>query len=157
MKRSTLEELSNKSLVHICTKIEEKINVHEFDEEFDDVCTEILKFYGIKSDYIDLDYIFNIIKINSGKSLNVNDLIKPILYNYTFDYDVSETQHVSKTYRHQRHSYMISTTDFQDSIRLRENNGDIDYYDGREVNYDVYDSEITDLGIDRRSINREEV
>jgi hypothetical protein len=52
---------------------------------------------------------------------------------------------------------MISTTDFQDSIRLRENNGELDFYDGREVNYDVYDSEITDLGIDRRSINREEV
>jgi hypothetical protein len=35
-----------------------------------------------------------------------------------------------------------------------DNNGDLDYYNGREVDVDYYDGETTDIKLDKNSIEK---
>lgn len=153
MKKSKLEEYSDKVLYKICEQVLKNWDeTDSFNSEFTEACDEILKFYGIQADYIDYDFLYNIIILNKFGENKIENFKRPKVREFTYDWNVDERQYVSKSYRHEIETYMVNEKEIFDVIRVMTDEGHIDYYDGREVNYDVYDSDITDLTLDKSSL-----
>lgn len=155
MKKSKLEEYSDKVLYKICEQVLKNWDeTDSFNSEFTEVCDEILKFYGVEADYIDYDFLYNLIVLNKFGENKIDNFKRPKVQEYSFEYDAHETQYVRKSFRHEIETYMVDEKEIFDIVSLMEDNGYIDYYDGREVDYDIYDSDINDLILDKSSLQK---
>lgn len=156
MEKSQLEEISDRVLYHLCHLIETKLNgdVASFDDKFFSICDSVSKLFGYRLDYIDYDYILNLLDINDFSEKTPKQIKKPEASLYGFDYDEFETQWVRRTYYNTITSYSGDKNQIFDLISVMNSEGNLDYYDGNQTNTDIYDSEVTDVKLDRTSLNK---
>lgn len=128
-------------------------NSPEFDDNFYSKCESVCKLFGFsRLDYIDIDFIFNLFKLNDFSEKTPNNVEKPKINNFSFEYDEFSNQYVRNTYRHSISSYNIDDDNIIDLIKLMENDGNFDYYDGNNIDSEIIDSEVTDIKLDKNSI-----
>jgi hypothetical protein len=102
---------------------------------------------GKKSlDYIDIDFIFNLYVLNVDK-ITTNkafaDLTIPEPKEYSYDVSENRVQYVETVYRNTITSY--SKHSVSPIIQLLQDDGNFDYYDGKEVSDIITDSEIQEV------------
>jgi|694.fasta_scaffold16165_18 hypothetical protein len=158
MEKSKLENLSNNTLYKLCYMVMSELDDYRSlsfdDSDFIDTCDGVLKLFSIQPEYIDYDFILNILKTNDFKDSTPQPLKKPKVSHYKFDYDEHRKEYVRRTYEHKIYSYSNGKNDFIELLNLMDNNGDLDYYNGREVDVDYYDGETTDIKLDKNSIEK---
>jgi hypothetical protein len=155
---SELERLPDKILFQIIKQIAENCESDrvplesEINGEIITLIDRTLKIFGVVDDpkYIDDDYLWVTLKMNMNKLSDdrlVGNLERPEIKEYEFDIDVSETFYQSTTWVHQIESYGSPYS----LAKAMEYNGDLDYWEGREGNSDIHDSEINEIRIDKQS------
>ena len=156
MEKSQLEEINDRVLYHLCHLIQTKLDgeVAYFNDKFMSMCDTISKFFGYKLDYIDYDYILNLLDMNDFSEKTPKQIKKPKAYLYGFDYDEFETQYVRRTYYNTITSYSGDKNQIFDLISVMNSEGNLEYYDGTETSSDIYDSEVTDVKLDCTSLNK---
>ena len=161
MEGSKLEELSDRILSQFFIqlikiydgKIENSKHYPLVEEDsFINSCDTVSNMFGVAPcDYIDLDYIITIIETNP----NINEGVinkRPKIGYYSFDIDIHESVSQRVTYQHRSESYSPIT--LLQIARKMESEGDINVFDGEQVDTDVYDSETTDVKYDKDSITK---
>lgn len=159
---SKLERLPDKILFSIIKSVFERcesdgISIKRYDDENQRVIESILRIYGVVEEtinYMDNDFVFSTLKLNLDKISNKKlegSLNRPEIKNYTFDIDVHETVYQRTTWRHKISSY---SNDPYDIVKEIDNDGNLDYWDGRELDRDIYDSEINKITIDAGSFEQ---
>lgn len=156
------EGLSDKLLFKIITKVyhhllDDSIEIFsssKFNEEMIDSIGGAIKPFGFnRTEYVEDEYIFEVIRLNlpyiKTGSLN-GKLERPQLAEYEFDTDVTETVYQSQTWRNTVSSY----SDPYYLIRVMYENGDFDYYDGREVDTEIFDSTTESIQINKNSFRQ---
>jgi hypothetical protein len=157
---SELERLPDKILFQIIKQIAENCESDrvplesEINGEIIMLIDRTLKYFGVVDDpkYIDDDYLWVTLKMNMNKLSDdrlVGNLDRPEIKEYEFDIDVSETFYQSTTWVHQIESYGSPYS----LAKAMEYNGDLDYWEGREGNSDIQDSEINEIRIDKQSFD----
>jgi hypothetical protein len=153
------ESLSDKLLFKIATKVYNHLSDEGvviaprtvFDNEITENITDATKPLGFGStDYLEDEFLFEIIKLNlqdiSNGSLS-GQLVRPELKEYEFDTEVSETVYQTQTWRNTITSYGEPYF----LIKVMDYNGDFEYYNGRDINTEIHDSETTEINVQRRS------
>lgn len=161
MKGSKLEALSDRILSQFFIQLrkiygEELSNSPHYplieEDSFIDSCETVSNMFGVAPcDYIDLDYIITIIDTNP----NINEGVinkRPKIGYYSFDIDIHESVSQRVTYQHRSESYSPNT--LLQIAKKMEYDGDINVFDGEQVDTDVYDSETTDVKYDKDSITK---
>jgi hypothetical protein len=157
---SELERFPDKILFQIIKQIAENCESDgvplesEINGEIITLIDRTLKIFGVVDDpeYIDDEYLWVILKMNMNKLSDdrlVGNLERPEIKEYEFDIDVSETFYQSTTWVHQIESYGSPYS----LAKAMEYNGDLDYWEGREGNSDIQDSEINEIRIDKQSFD----
>ena len=157
---SELERFPDKILFQIIKQIAENCESDgvplesEINGEIITLIDRTLKIFGVVDDpeYIDDEYLWVILKMNMNKLSDdrlVGNLDRPEIKEYEFDIDVSETFYQSTTWVHQIESYGSPYS----LAKAMEYNGDLDYWEGREGNSDIQDSEINEIRIDKQSFD----
>lgn len=160
MEKSELENLSDRVIYRMCHMIVNELgdDYHRFlsfdDGDLIDSCDSVGKLFGHTMDIIDYDFILNLIKNNDFTDSTPKPLKKPKIQKYSFDFDEHRTEYVRRTYQHELDSYSNIKSDFIDLINLMQNEGGLEYYDGREVDVDYYDSETSSVNLDKNSIEK---
>ena len=155
---SSLESVPDRILFQIIRQIAEncKSDRIPLESEFnDEVITLIditLKIFGVvdNPEYIDDEFLWTVLKMNINKLSEdklVGSLERPEIKEYEFDIDVSETVYQSTSWTHRIESYGNPYS----LAKTMEYNGDLEYWEGRETNRDIHDSETNDIKIDKRS------
>lgn len=132
----------------------EGISFGRISSEVSDVIRDSLKIFGVidKIDYTDEDYVWAVVNLNKDKLSEdklIGNLIKPELKTYEFNIEVNETVYQTQTWRDTVESY----GDPYSLVRIMEENADWDYFNGREIYTDIYDSETNEISINRKSFN----
>ena len=157
---SELERFPDKILFQIIKQIAENCESDrvplesEINDEIITLIDRTLKIFGVVDDpkYIDDEYLWVILKMNMNKLSDdrlVGNLERPEIKEYEFDIDVSETVYQTQTWRDTVESY----GDPYSLVRIMEENADWDYFNGREIDTDIHDSETNDIRINRKSFN----
>ena len=157
--KNQFEGLSDRLLFKIATKIYENLSnkgfvinqSSKFDDEVIPVIEDSIKFLGFNStEYIEDEFLYEVVRLNlqdiTYGSLG-GQLVRPELTEYEFDTDVTETVYQRQTWRNTISSYGNP----YDLIKAIDYNGDFDYYDGREIDTDIFDSTTDEIRIDRSS------
>jgi len=155
---SSLESVPDRILFQIIKQLKkncvsENISLNaEFDTEIISVIDQTIKIFGVVDNpqYIDDDYLWSVLKMNMNKLSDdklEGNLERPKIKEYEFDIDVSETVYQSTTWTHRIESYGSPYS----LVKAMEYNGDLDYWEGREGDRDVHDSETNEIRIDKRS------
>jgi hypothetical protein len=155
---SELERFPDKILFQIIKQIAENCESDrvplesEINDEIITLIDRTLKIFGVVDDpkYIDDEYLWVILKMNMNKLSDdrlVGNLERPEIKEYEFDIDVSETFYQLTTWTHRIESYGSPYS----LAKAMEYNGDLDYWQGREGNSDIQDSEINQIRIDKKS------
>jgi hypothetical protein len=156
---SELEKISDRIMFQIIKEVarnceSEGISFGRISSEVSDVIRDSLKIFGVidRIDYTDEDYVWAVVNLNKDK-LNedklIGNLIKPELKKYEFNIEVNETVYQTQTWRDTVESY----GDPYSLVRIMEENADWDYFNGREIYTDIYDSETNEININRKSFN----
>jgi len=153
------ESLSDRLLFKIATKIYEHLSNKgivinqstKFDDEVIPIIDDSIKPLGFNStDYIEDEFLYEIVRLNlqdiTYGSLS-GQLVRPELIKYEFDTDVTETVYQKQIWRNTISSYGNP----YDLIKAIDNNGDFEYYDGRVIDTDIFDSSTDEIRIDRSS------
>jgi N-acetylneuraminic acid mutarotase len=156
---SELEKIPDRAMFQILKQVarnceSEGISFGGINSEVSDVIKDTLKIFGVvdKIRYIDEDYIWTLVNLNKDKLSDdkiTGSLIRPELKKYEFNSEVSETIYQTQTWRDTVESY----GDPYSLVRVMEENSDWDYYNGREIFTDIYDSETNEIRINRKSFN----
>ena len=156
MEKSSLEELNDKTLYHLCHLVSSKLDGDSpnFDDTFFTICDDVGKLFGFTLDYIDYDFILNLMELNDFTDKTPKNIKKPKVSLYGFDYDEFQTQWVRHTYYNTISSYSETKNNIFELINKMNSDGNFEYYDGSNTDSDVYDSEITDIKLDRTSLNK---
>lgn len=155
MENSKLENAPNKLIYAICKKILSKVE-DDWDQVFDsslftddiyDQYKRVLKVVGF-SETIDVDFIYNVIKLNIIELENSDTeikLIRPSFSKYDQIVEVNETVYQITTYSIPIESYSDSPNSVSERFQYEEEQGWVSIWDGKEV--DVYrnDSETNDI------------
>ena len=109
-------------------------------------------------DYIDFNYIvatynLNVPSVWESERLT-GELNRPQVKLYSFQFYERRTELVETTYKLYQESYSEKLV--EDIIRIRENDGNLEYWDGKEVDRDYLDGETTDAGFVDDSIEEVE-
>jgi hypothetical protein len=155
---SELERFPDKILFQIIKQIAENCESDgvplesEINGEIITLIDRTLKIFGVVDDpkYIDDEYLWVILKMNMNKLSDdrlVGNLERPEIKEYEFDIDVSETFYQLTTWTHQIESYGNPYS----LVKAMEYNADLDYWQGRQGNSDIQDSEINEIRIDKQS------
>ena len=155
---SSLESVPDRILFQIIKQIAENCESDrvplesEINGEIITLIDRTLKIFGVVDDpkYIDDDYLWTILKMNLSKLSDdklVGNLERPEIKEYEFDIDVSETVYQLTTWTHQIKSYGSPYS----LAKAMEYTGDLVYWEGREGNSDIQDSEINEIRIDKKS------
>jgi len=150
MEKSNLENIDDKVLVYVCKQILEEFNgadYNPFESESDyDTYEENIKVLGIGSESIDIDYLYNVIKLNE-RDLEDEDfngpLNRPEAEEYYLDTNAHETVWQMVIYRHRVSSYSEDTV--KPKFQYRETMGDVSVWEGRHIDTHVGDQETTDV------------
>ena len=126
------------------------------DSELSDAIDTIKSYFPVQSDdyTIDADFIYNLWKLNfesfDEKTLT-SPLYRPKFKQVRFDWHVWETQWVKTINQHKIETYGSDKDDIMNYIYGMRNDGNLNWYDGKEINSEVTESETTDDDIDDRS------
>jgi len=155
------ESLSDKLLFKIATTVYNHLSDEgvvittrtAFDNEITENITDAIKPLGFNStDYIEEEFLYEIVRLNlqdiTYGSLS-GQLLRPELKKYEFDTDVTETVYQRQTWRNTISSYGNP----YDLIKAIDYNGDFEYYDGRVIDTDIFDSSTDEIKIDRSSFS----
>ncbi len=161
MKKSNLERYSDNTiwkLISILTKDDQLMSEFKsFEHIWDDAdfchtTQRILKPLGVEAkDELDCEFIFQLIDKNIIKIREKNfsgELKRPEIKMYVFDVDENSRDYVVRTYRNKRLSYDMNT--IKNILRSE------DFYpsEGREVYYEIYDSDVTETRIENIEIEK---
>ena len=155
---SELESLPDKILFQVLKQLKkncESEDIHlnaEFDDEIVTVIDQTLKIFGIidSPKYIDDEFLWTVFKMNINilsEDKLMGNLERPDIKEYEFNIDVSETVYQSTSWKHRIESYGNPYR----MAKAMEYNGDLEYWEGRETDRDIHDSETNDIKIDKRS------
>ena len=154
MRNSKLENAPNKLIYTICKKILNKVE-DDWDQVFDsslytaDVYGQyerVLKVVGF-SETIDVDFIYNVIKLNIIELDNSDteiELIRPSFSKYDQIVEVNETVFQITTYSIPIDSYSDSPNGVSERFQFEEEQGWKSIWDGKEVDVHRHDSETSD-------------
>lgn len=150
MKNSELEKLNDKVLKKIILQIvkiceDDGLNWTRvfIDSSVYDIFESTINFLGLGNDIINIDYIFNLMRLNLITGDLPDTLKRPLIEKYGQEIDVSETLYQTVTYRHIVYSYSRDTV--KDQLTFMQDEGQISIFDGEMTNQDVYDSEVNDV------------
>jgi hypothetical protein len=157
---SELERFPDKILFQIIKQIAENCESDrvplesEINGEIITIIDRTLKIFGVVDEpkYFDDEYLWVTLKMNMNKLSDdrlVGNLERPEIKEYEFDIDVSETVYQSTTWRHRIESYGSPYS----LAKAMEYNGDLDYWEGRESNVDIHDTETNEIRIDKKSFS----
>lgn len=160
--KNQFEGLSDRLLFKISTKIYESLSNKrivinqstKFDDEIVEIINDSIKSLGFNStEYIEDEFLYEVVRLNlqdiTYGSLS-GQLVRPELTEYEFDTNVTETVYQSQTWRNTISSYGNP----YDLIKTIDYNGDFDYYDGREIDTEIFDSTTDEIKIDRLSFTK---
>jgi hypothetical protein len=156
---SELEKIPDRIMHQIIKQVarnceSEGISFGRINAEVSEVINSSLKIFGIidRIDYTDEDYVWAVVNLNKdklGEDKLIGNLIKPELKKYEFNIEVNETVYQTQIWRDTVESY----GDPYSLVRIMEENADWDYFNGREIDTDIHDSETNDIRINRKSFN----
>jgi hypothetical protein len=159
MERSQLEELPDKALFIFIKKIENETEIDLEENIFAKTCNSIGKLFNIRNlEYIDFNYIVATYNLNvpsfwASERLN-GELNRPQVKLYAFQFYERRIETVETTYELYQESYSDKLV--EDTIKIREYDGNLEWWDGKEVDRDYFDSETTDSGFVNNSIREVE-
>lgn len=158
METSSFESIGQKKLYTILYFIKqqlggEKISHNSIDEPevidaFDNAAKLVTQTRRGQVEYIDIDFLSNLYILNFDKINGPKDFVEltiPQVKEYTFDVEVDESERVLTTYRHSISSY--SKHSISPMIDRYQQDGNFDYWDGKEIDREVVDSDINDTSI----------
>jgi hypothetical protein len=155
MERSQLEELSDKALFIFIKKIENETEIDLEESLFAQTCKSVGKLFNLKNlDYIDFNYIastynLNVLSVWASERLT-GELNRPQVKLYAFQFYERRIETVETTYELYQESYSEKLV--EETIKIREYDGNLDWWDGKEVDRDYFDAETTDSGFVNNSI-----
>jgi hypothetical protein len=159
MERSQLEELSDKALFIFIKKIENETEIDLEESLFAQTCKSVGKLFNLKNlDYIDFNYIASVYNLNvpsvwEGERLT-GELNRPQVKLYSFQFYERRIETVETTYELHQESYSEKLV--EETIKIRDYDGNLEWWDGREVDRDYLDGESTDSGFVNNSIREVE-
>ena len=156
---SNLESIPSKLLFKIFAPIAKKfenpseVSEKVFDYHEDDLRDKIYergKLIGFRKNTTeDLDFVARLIELNFEKFQSdtlEGDLEIPESKEYRVIIKADQTQWTSEYWEHRIYSY--SNINAENSSRWLESNGELDYFNGKHIDTDYHDSEITEIRID---------
>ena len=158
--KSPYENLSDKVLFRFIKMLMEEVDFSELetsqDSELSDAIDTIKSYFPVQSDdyTIDADFIYNLWKLNFesfDEETLTSPLYRPKFKQVTFDWHVWETQWVKTINQHEIETYGSDRDDIMNYIYGMRNDGNLNWYDGKEINSEVTESETTDDDIDDTS------
>lgn len=165
MNRSAFEEIGDVQLYFLLKMIDSKYDINNVSSEsfedknfgiaFEESCDSI----GVTVDdyYLDMNYIISLMIKNRHVNLDTSRYSgqrfeRPVIGVYSFDVDEDRTEFVRRTYQHRYPSY--SEDLLFPMIDKIDNDGNFDYYEGKETNTDYYDGNTNEVIIDRTSLRK---
>ena len=155
MERSKLEELPDKALFLFIKKIENEIEIDLEENLFTKTCISVGKLFNIKNlDYIDFNYIvatynLNVPSVWDNERLT-GELNRPQVKLYSFQFYETRIETVNTTYKLYQESYSANLV--EETIKIREYDGNLEYWDGKEIDRDYLDGDTTDTGFVEGSV-----
>jgi hypothetical protein len=159
MERSQLEELPDKALFIFIKKIENETEIDLEENLFAKTCNSIGKLFNIRNlEYIDFNYIVATYNLNVpsfwASERLTGELNRPQVKLYAFQFYERRIETVETTYELYQESYSDKLV--EDTIKIREYDGNLDWWEGKEVDRDYFDAETTDSGFVNNSIREVE-
>jgi len=153
MEKSKLETAPNKLLYAICMKILKKTEdswneVYDWESTYDEY-KSVLKRIGFSS-LIDIDFIYNVIRLNINELQNSESeikLIRPELSLYEVEVEIKEDVYQVQTWKIKMESYADNNGIAANKFTFEEQEGTISPYDGKLVNTEVLDAETRDSSV----------
>ncbi len=153
MEKSKLETAPNKLLYAICMKILKKLEsswneLYDWDSTYDEY-ELVLKKIGY-SQLIDIDFIYNVIRLNISELENSESeviLIRPELSLYDVEVEIKEDVYQIQTWKVKMKSYADNNGVASNKYVYEEQTGTISPYDGKLVNTEVLDAETRDSNV----------
>jgi hypothetical protein len=158
--KSPYENLSDKVLFRFIKMLMDEVDFSELetsqDSELNDAIDTIKSYFPVQSDdyTIDADFIYNLWKLNFesfDEETLTSPLYRPKFKQVTFDWHVWETQWVKTINQHEIETYGSDRDDIMNYIYGMRNDGNLNWYDGKEIDSQVTESETTDDDIDDNS------
>ena len=160
MKKSRLETAPNKLLYALCVKILKKCKggwneIYDVESTYDDY-ESVLKKIGY-SESVDVDFIFNVIRLNINELKNSESevkLIRPEVSSYNVMIEIKEDVYQIQTWKVRMESYAGDASGLVvNKFEFEEQSGIISAYDGKLINTEVLDAESRDtnvVGVEKR-------
>ena len=154
MENSKLENLPDRILFHLIKMIDNETNVDLDTYDLSSTSDEKSKLMGLGDlDYIDYNYIVSVYDLN--KKLFEDDrlsakLERPIPKLYSYEYEETKIETVVTTYRLNQTSYSKNLV--RETIEMIERDGNLEWWDGREIDREYLDGETTDVRLAGNSI-----
>jgi len=122
-----------------------------YNDEISSIIRDSFKPFGIESSsYEDEDFIWSLLKNNLdviGEEKLSKSLDRPVLKKYEFDVIANETVYQSTYYTHKIESYSKSPYYL---IKTMDEQGNFEYWEGKDSYRDVLDTEINEITIERK-------
>jgi hypothetical protein len=122
-----------------------------YNDEISSIIQYSFKPFGIESSsYEDEDFIWSLLKNNLdviGEEKLSKSLDRPVLKKYEFDVIANETVYQSTYYTHKIESYSKSPYYL---IKTMDEQGNFEYWEGKDSYRDVLDTEINEITIERK-------
>ena len=136
-------DLPNKVLVPICKQIIKKTD-WELNGKFYETCVNFLKFAGVDADYLDVDFIYNLIDWNNFDNENIyNELIRPELTNMEIIATEQVTVYRTNYYEDNVKCYSYEKDNKEELFKLMKEYEDYNIYEN-QINSEDDDYETTD-------------
>jgi len=160
MSASIFETIPDKTLFKFIKMVMEEVDFETLESsqnyELQEGVETIESTLGIRGNdsSLDCDYIYNVWKLNEDlfeEDRLTNNLYRPTYKQVAFDWAVWETQWVKSTHRHEIETYSTDKDDMLNYVYGMRNDGNLNWYDGEEIDSEVTESETTDDSIDDNS------
>jgi hypothetical protein len=160
MEKSTYENLNNAQLFFLIKLFIKNLDGDSPDiteEHTFDVLESAASSVGLRCKYIiDLNYVMSVLEINPNYDFESKSpsgiLNRPKAGLYDFDYDEDRREYYTTTYENSIISYDEDLV--IDTIMLSVSSGELDIYNGMELDREYYDGETYDVSLDSRSIRK---
>ena len=153
---SDLENYEDRLLKIMLARIDKKIGKIDLKSDFGgellDKLDDILTPFNFGNlDVLDYTFILSLYDLNYENILSGDDydLNRPRVKTYKYDIGVFSTESVRRTYTHEISSYDDDLV--VKSAVLEEMYGNLEWWEGEETDVDYFESETTDVRIDKNS------
>lgn len=149
MERSQLEELPDKALFLFIKKIENEVEIDLEESLFVKTCKSVGRLFNLKNlDYIDFNYIvatynLNVPSVWDSERLT-GELNRPQVKLYSFQFYERRIETVETTYELYQESYSEKLV--EETIKALDYDGNLEYWNGKEIDRDYLDGETSDTG-----------